>query len=480
MHNTTLKTSIKAEVERISRLFRESKLASEKELFGYVRHIDVIPAKKHTNIGIILSGEAVTPTLEDCYKELFNDSNAEPRLIRPFFFCFKAELDLYDFLRLFRLPDSYEVYFGSKGIIDNGGEVSLCLISDASGIEEAIRDAINRTGIGLTIKPAIGETNSENSDKLSGNLVSSRMYFSFSASPKQLSDEMVKLSLRANLPTFPSLSFAFSKNMRRMRSSFLNSLPGIKSLECHYVGQGNFSYLVDNRGAAFAVIDPGDSIFGAPLFPKTSLAAQGGKIKVVFLTHFDLDHFAAAIEAPHNKNTDLFRKRWIVPDLSSTALKPSFCVGLLLPYLCKRSEGILRIKPASHPTPVPTKTIPSEKTRYMVWANKAGGTTNDSGFMLAVSGPKKWALFPGDSMNIGSVSNLPNTFDFMYVPHHGAKMMSNCQFLNKVGSNTTAVFSFGLNSYGHPSPVTIQSFLAKDCQIEFMISHRQTPFCFRL
>ncbi|MCL2638444.1 MAG: MBL fold metallo-hydrolase [Oscillospiraceae bacterium] len=168
---------------------------------------------------------------------------------------------------------------------------------------------------------------------------------------------------------------------------------------------------------------------------------------VIILSHWDLDHVMGVCLL----DDDVFNKSWIAPNLNVFTTK-TVGASRLAAYLHKKEK--LLLVDADYVG----KRIFKDKSFELWHGNGAANSQNNRGLIITLTTDEKTILLSGDceysflpsSINIDNVA-----YNYVVVPHHGAKMkVPNCcpsYYSSSGNTDKFAVVSYGKNDYGHPS-----------------------------
>ncbi len=197
------------------------------------------------------------------------------------------------------------------------------------------------------------------------------------------------------------------------------------------VGQGD-AILVEPRGHLPLLVDTGP--------PDADVGAQLGDLGVdelfaIAVTHDDLDHAGGLASV---------LARTEVRRLLVSARTPESCRYLVCPPVSRLSEGTgFRMGPARVEVLWPPVNAP------------AAENPNDTGLVLRVSSGEFDALLSGDAeAEVASYGAGP--VDLLKVAHHGSEDAGLDRLLTRTSPQLAAI-SVGDNSYGHPTPETINT-----------------------
>lgn len=238
-------------------------------------------------------------------------------------------------------------------------------------------------------------------------------------------------------------------------SAILDALPAVAGAVVHDVGQGSANALFDDSGKAAIYFDTGRAgkakggvARGGAKVPSApaglQLCACGGPL--VVLSHWDVDHWAAAEDA----GGDLLKSNWVVPSQVLGGKHAKFAARILHSggsiFVVKRSS-----KPKSIMAGSQNVYIKYGKGRY-----NSARYRNDSGLVLTVhinapSG-RQTLFFPGDA-KYSMCDVPPPEVDLLVASHHGADPGGQKRLPGpKDKGRSRLVYSFGHpNKYKHPT-----------------------------
>lgn len=165
------------------------------------------------------------------------------------------------------------------------------------------------------------------------------------------------------------------------------------------------------------------------------------------ITHFDSDHAGGAVDLINNLNI----KNVYVNSLSD---KARLAKKIYSCAKCKKNIHILLVKN--------NETIYSEgnlKIKEFVAGFKGEEFKNENSIITLISDKDFDELFMGDAgvEAFERIKNyLPKKIEVLKVGHHGAKNSVNQAFLDRINPQF-AIISTGLNNYGHPNGVILDS-----------------------
>lgn len=243
------------------------------------------------------------------------------------------------------------------------------------------------------------------------------------------------------------------------------------SITCLDVGQGDCIVLETSKGNQF-LIDGGSSnkagIGRYQLLPY--LKSRGiSYIDGIFVSHTDEDHISGIEELltfigdgmTSVRVGTLYLPGWSQPPEAWTNLR--FLAETAGIKVMAVNEGdILRTEDISI-------TILSPKT------GAQGEDVNEEGVVMQVEYGGFKALFTGDIgektekklLKQGCLENV----DFLKVGHHGSRYSSCIQFLEKLCPEIGVISCSAANTYGHPSPDTIERLEAAGCHLEYTMKN---------
>lgn len=210
------------------------------------------------------------------------------------------------------------------------------------------------------------------------------------------------------------------------------------------VGQGSSTALI-SRGCA-ALVDCGGSgpanagNTAADYFQSVGIS----RLDLLVLTHFDSDHFNGVEQLFH---------RMEVSAVAIPALEED-------PY--GRQAGLLRLAEEAGAAVFSVSGLSGTvlgEAGLTLYPPLGGGTTNESGLCVLCSVGNYDALITGDAdaaveAVLVKYFALPD-IELLLVGHHGARTSASQTLLEAVKPET-AVISCGYNTYGHPSPETLE------------------------
>jgi competence protein ComEC len=217
------------------------------------------------------------------------------------------------------------------------------------------------------------------------------------------------------------------------------------------VGQGDSTF-VETPQHHQILIDGGPDLTVLSKLQKL-MPAQDRSIDLIILSHPEKDHFAGLLEVLKRYQVDYVLWTGIVRDT------PEYKEWVDLLELSKMNG---------------TKVITAVKDQEIIAGNvvidtiypkedlagqKLKNTSNDSGVVSQIIFGNNSLLFTGDISSVAEkeiVNSIDNfKIDVLKVAHHGSKYSTSDLFLERVKPEI-AIISVGKNSYGHPTPETLQ------------------------
>ena len=206
------------------------------------------------------------------------------------------------------------------------------------------------------------------------------------------------------------------------------------------------------------------------------------KIEFFILTHMDRDHIGGATQVldyfdvdfifmnPSNKKTSDF-------DLLEAAVSRKKSSGTVVVHTFVGQQVMvanqLTLTVASPQVDFPqveaqktssTETILSDKNSDFLLEKISKISENNLSIALFVTFKNITLVLPGDLESEGELalvrSGLPNQLSILKAGHHGSKTSSSPQFIEVLKPEVTVISSGKNNSYNHPNPQVVATFLA--------------------
>lgn len=249
-----------------------------------------------------------------------------------------------------------------------------------------------------------------------------------------------KKALRPVLPVCASL-LLFCAAVFFTRVTYASGPLTVSALD---VGQGSSTALI-SAGAAALVDCGGNGAANAGNTAADYFQSVGiSRLDLLVLTHFDSDHF--------NGVEQLFR-RMEVAAVAIPALEedPYGRQADLLGWAEEAGASVFPVSRLSGAT--------LGEANLTLYPPLGGGTTNESGLCVLCSVGDYDALITGDAdaaveAMLIKYFDLPD-IELLLAGHHGARTSASETLLSAVKPET-AVISCGYNTYGHPSPETLE------------------------
>lgn len=242
-------------------------------------------------------------------------------------------------------------------------------------------------------------------------------------------------------------------NTKELRVSFLN------------VGQGD-SILIQTPNSKNVLIDAGKN-GEKTLTEIENYLDSDSKIDIFFITHFDSDHSGGALN---------ILKRYDVEKIFTTFLRTNKRQEKeLLAYIKQKSINEESVSSTS-------SFVLDDVEFYILWPSfEDNFSTNTSSIFLLIKYGNNEIVLTGDlSSNVEDFvvnknKDLFSDIEILKAGHHGSKH-STSTFLLKTTSPDAVVYSYGKNSYGHPSKDVLSRVKAFMIQ-EFHTFDGSVSFC---
>lgn len=246
-------------------------------------------------------------------------------------------------------------------------------------------------------------------------------------------------------------------------SAVLDAIPAIDGAVVHDVGQGSANALFDSSGEAVIYFDTGRAgkagarmvrggMAGNTKVPSAPAGLQlcACSSPLVVLSHWDLDHWAAAKDGKR----ELLKSNWVVPSQKIAGTHSTFAALIL-----QSGGSIFVVKRSSSPKTV-VALSQNVYIKYGTGVNKSVKDRNDSGLVLTVTvnstSGRHTMFFPGDA-RYSMCEAPPRKVDLLVASHHGADPAGTLNLPKpKSGNQSRLVYSFGYpNGYKHPTQAAL-------------------------
>lgn len=246
-------------------------------------------------------------------------------------------------------------------------------------------------------------------------------------------------------------------------------------ITCLDVGQGDGIAIQTPEGKNY-LIDGGSS-------SKTStgryqmlpfLKSRGiSRIDGIFISHVDEDHISGVRE---------------ILELQAQGLTSVYVSSLYLPKWQDPPENWNNLEKLGRQAGAQIHTVKrgdilqSGKMKLCFLAPEDGAkgeNVNEDGMVIQLEYAKFSGLFTGDIGEKTEKELLPylRDVDFLKVGHHGSKYSTSSVFLEKIKPENGVISCSETNTYGHPSPETIQRLREHGCEVAYtMISGAVTVY----
>lgn len=305
----------------------------------------------------------------------------------------------------------------------------------------------------------------------------------FSASP--ISEESYyikcireKIKIPMTIPAFKKNALDNIKDIKKEFDAIFDRKLEAKYFNVHNIGQGscntvefytgmkgkdNFKLFYDIGISKYTNKDPN---YGRYLTTYSKFIFN--KYDAVIISHWDQDHYAGVCQ---DENGVILKKVWIVPDFG---LSPNL---LRITYIIDNYGMLVRIANS-------LKGFLYRKDDLFLFKGD-GSVKNDNGIILAINNGEKNLVAMGDAsydccsafisgFSLNASRKAFEKIDFLIVPHHGADVSGNINFIPKVSVKTSgairpsdAIISVGYNqkNYGHPRNSTVVKLADKGFRI---------------
>lgn len=215
------------------------------------------------------------------------------------------------------------------------------------------------------------------------------------------------------------------------------------------VGQGQC--LIFETGSGVILVDCGGSTENAGTLAADHLSARGvGRVRLLVLTHFDEDHAGGVPVLLERMDVDAI----VIPDVPD--------------------DGRDAVEAAAAETGTPVYPLSSDAqgslglASIQFYSPQSFSDSNDSGLSLLVCLPGLSTLVTGDMSADGEslllATHQLSAVDILVAGHHGSKYSTSRVLLDTVRPKAV-VISVGQNSYGHPSPETLERIAASGAAV---------------
>ncbi|WP_434690590.1 hypothetical protein [Glutamicibacter sp. Je.9.36] len=248
-------------------------------------------------------------------------------------------------------------------------------------------------------------------------------------------------------------------------AAVLDAIPPVDGVVVHDVGQGSANALFDSSGEAVIYFDTGRAgkagagMVRGGMVGKTKVPSAPAGLQLcacssplVVLSHWDLDHWAAAKDGKR----ELLESNWVVPSQKIGGTHSTFAALIL-----KSGGSIFVVKRSSSPK---TGMALSQNVyiKYGKGKNKSFKDRNDSGLVLTAtinsSSGRHTMFFPGDA-RYDKCETPPREVDLLVASHHGADPGGPLNLPKPKNDNQSRlVYSFGHpNGYKHPTQAALKA-----------------------